>query len=67
MIRVLPTVPPSPLLDAVEDWVSPFVESLWKSEADSRTIAALRDTLLPKLIFGDLRLSHAEGTPEVDA
>jgi type I restriction enzyme, S subunit len=29
--------------------------------AQSRTLAALRDTLLPKLISGELRVRRAEG------
>ena len=31
-----------------------------QSERESRTLAALRDTLLPKLISGELRVKDAE-------
>jgi len=34
------------------------------NERESRTLAALRDTLLPKLISGDLRVQDAEGLVE---
>lgn len=53
-------IPPSPLLHAIDSHLSPIVESLWKREAISRTLAALRDTLLPKLISGELRVKDAE-------
>jgi type I restriction enzyme S subunit len=32
-----------------------------KASAESRTLAALRDTLLPKLISGEVRVKDAEG------
>ena len=37
-----------------------MIESLWKREVESRTLAALRDALLPKLISGELRVNYAE-------
>lgn len=37
--------------------VGPMVESLWKRNVESRILAALRDTLLPKLISGEVRLT----------
>jgi hypothetical protein len=37
--------------------LQPMVESTWGRTAESRTLAALRDALLPKLVSGDLRLS----------
>lgn len=53
-------LPPKPLLDAIDTAVSPLVESLWRREVESRTLAAVRDTLLPKLISGELRVNAAE-------
>ncbi len=53
-------VPPSRLLDAVDARVSPLVENLWKREVQSRTLAALRDALLPKFISGVLRVKDAD-------
>ncbi len=53
-------VPTRSLLGAIDAWISPMAESLWKREQESRTLAALRDTLLPKLISGELRVNDAE-------
>jgi type I restriction enzyme, S subunit len=53
-------VPPSTLIRAIDSYLSPIVESLWKRETMSRTLATLRDTLLSKLISGDLRVKDAE-------
>jgi len=36
--------------------IAPLFESLWKREVECRTLAALRDALLPKLISGELRI-----------
>jgi type I restriction enzyme S subunit len=49
-------VPPSALLDVMDATMSPIIEALWKREVESRTLAALRDALLPKLISGELRV-----------
>ena len=38
----------------------PLFERLVSNERESRTLAALRDTLLPKLISGELRVSDAD-------
>jgi hypothetical protein len=35
-------------------------ERIEHNDSESRTLAALRDTLLPKLISGDLRVKDAE-------
>jgi type I restriction enzyme S subunit len=53
-------IPPAPLLHAIDVRMSPMIESLWKREVESRTLSALRDTLLPKLISGELRLKDPE-------
>jgi type I restriction enzyme S subunit len=37
-----------------------MVESVWKRNVESRTLAVLRDALLPELISGDLRVRDAE-------
>ena len=36
----------------------PLYEQLVEKERESRTLAALRDTLLPKLISGELRIER---------
>lgn len=40
--------------------VSPFFQQVVNHEIESRTLAALRDALLPKLISGELRVKDAE-------
>ena len=40
-----------------EDVVRPFIRLINHNERESRTLAALRDTLLPKLLSGELRVS----------
>ena len=48
---------PSPgLLAAMDAIMGPLVESIWHRQVESRTLVALRDTLLPKLISGELRV-----------
>jgi type I restriction enzyme S subunit len=52
---------PSPaLLRAMDVVFAPFIESTWRRAVESRTLGALRDALLPKLISGELRVKDAE-------
>ncbi len=53
-------VPLAALLEAMSEQLDPLIESLWKRERESRTLAALRDALLPRLISGELRIEDAE-------
>jgi type I restriction enzyme S subunit len=53
-------VPSPDLLRAMDAVMQPIVESTWRRDIQSRTLAALRDTLLPKLISGELRIQDAE-------
>lgn len=48
-------VPAKAIPSEIDQQMSPLFESLWKREVESRTLAALRDALLPKLISGELR------------
>ena len=51
---------PSPaLLKAMDGVFAPIVESTWRRAVESRTLATLRDALLPKLISGELRVKDA--------
>ncbi len=51
--------PPRPLLEAFSGVAHSFLAREWDSEAECRTLAVLRDTLLPKLISGELRVRAA--------
>ncbi len=53
-------LPPQPLLRAFEDRAGPLLLRVLACTSESRTLAALRDALLPKLISGDLRLDDPE-------
>jgi len=39
---------------------APIFDSVFSNEADSISVCRLRDTLLPKLISGELRVPDAE-------
>ena len=48
------------LSDLFEEVGRPIFERIAESTARSQTLATLRDTLLPRLISGQLRLPEAE-------
>jgi type I restriction enzyme S subunit len=48
------------LLNAFEETVTPLYDRVLINCEESRTLAALRDALLPKLISGELRMRDAE-------
>ncbi|MBA3877824.1 MAG: restriction endonuclease subunit S [Anaerolinea sp.] len=53
-------VPPTSLLDAMTGRFQPLLEDLVAVRLQSRTLAALRDALLSKLISGELRVKDVE-------
>ena len=53
-------LPPQPLLNTFEGRAAPVFQRVLKNSHESRTLAALRDALLPKLISGKLRLGDAK-------
>ena len=48
------------LLTAMDVVFAPIVESTWRRAVEARTLATLRDALLPKLISGELQVKDAE-------
>ncbi len=52
--------PSKPLLSQFEHGAEPLLARSLECRRESRTLAALRDTLLPKLISGELRVKDAE-------
>ena len=52
-------IPPPPLLDAMTRTMSPLIDQLSANRIQSRTLATLRDTLLPKLLSGELSVANA--------
>ena len=54
-------VPPSPVAEAFGDLVQPWFERAMCLGRQSRSLATLRDTLLPKLLSAELRVEDARG------
>lgn len=52
--------PPDDVLERMGIVMAPLVEQAIQNELESRNLAQLRDTLLPKLISGELRIADAE-------
>ena len=57
-------VPPPDLLKAMTRIMAPVIELIIANRTQSRTLATLRDALLPKLLSGELRALTASGSME---
>lgn len=57
-------LPPAKVLEAFNPIFAPLVKSQWRRAVQSRTIAEVRDTLLPKLISGELRVTDVKSRVE---
>ena len=53
-------VPPRNLLDSMTLTMSPIIDQLIANRIQSRTLAVLRDTLLPKLLSGELSVENLQ-------
>jgi len=53
-------IPTQPVLDYMNGILSSMLEQILSNHEQAQTLAQLRDTLLPKLISGQLRLPEAE-------
>ena len=53
-------VPDAPVAEAFRRQCQPWYNQIVANKQQSRTLAALRDTLLPKLLSGELRATDAE-------
>jgi len=60
MARYPVVVPPDNVAAAFSSHVHPLTDRIILSARESRTLASLRDTLLPKLLSGELRVKDAE-------
>jgi type I restriction enzyme, S subunit len=54
------SLPNCRVLEAFDDIASPILDAIAGYAEESRTLGKLRDTLLPKLISGELRIASAE-------
>lgn len=61
---VLVTYPTESIVSAFENLLSPVMERIKENLKQAQTLATLRDTLLPRLISGQLRLPEAEALLE---
>jgi len=55
-------LPPDALMKAFNELISPLFERIVDNIHESRTLAALRDLLLPRLMSGEIRLKDSEQT-----
>jgi len=53
-------VPSDPVLQAANALISPLIERLIANNLESRTLASIRDALLPKLLSGEIRVKDME-------
>lgn len=56
-------IPSQLLLDAMTRTMSPLIDQLIANRIQSRTLTTLRDTLLPKLLSGELRADQHAAVP----
>lgn len=57
--RFLVVVPDTKVLGAFNQYCQPWYDRIVSSKRESRTLSALRDALLPRLISGELRVQDA--------
>ena len=60
LTEALVCVPLQPLLDRMDKVIAPLIGKQTTNSIESRTLATLRDTLLPKLISGEIRVKGME-------
>lgn len=60
MARYSIVLPEKSIVDAFSEMVGPIISRILTSIHESRALADLRDTLLPKVISGELRVKNAE-------
>ena len=60
MARYETCVPGAGVLQAFDEVISPMLERILANIHESRTLAATRDLLLPKLMSGEVRVKDAE-------
>jgi hypothetical protein len=66
--RPIPAVTlPAPVMQVFDSMVRPLYERIVRSARETHTLTTLRDTLLPKLISGELRVTRAASPNEATA
>lgn len=59
LAEAMVTVPPAEVLEAADKVIRPLFDAFVQRELESQTLAALRDSLLPRLMSGELRVGEA--------
>ena len=67
MARYEITIPSKQVAEAFTVWIRPLIDRLTALVHESRTLAAIRDALLPKLLSGEIRVGDAERLAGVQA
>ncbi len=62
--RISLAMPCTSIMDAFDGLARPLYETIVSNVKESRTLTALRDVLLPKLLSGEIRLDEAERAAE---
>jgi type I restriction enzyme S subunit len=62
--RIPVVIPTKSVVEAFANWAAPLTAKARFARAESRTLAELRDILLPKLISGEIRIRDAEELAE---
>lgn len=57
-------VPPPKLMRAMNVIIQPILEGTWTREVQSRTLAVIRDALLPRLMSGQIRMRDGQALCE---
>ncbi|MBY7893124.1 restriction endonuclease subunit S [Vibrio fluvialis] len=66
IIKALPIiVPTKEILGSFDTLVKPLFDKIKSNQIENQNLEALRDTLLPKLLSGEIELGHAEEMAEV--
>jgi len=60
ILSILVIIPPKPLRDAFNRFGHPILDRILSNHGESSTLSSIRDSLLPKLISGELRVPDAE-------
>ncbi|EHU4958667.1 restriction endonuclease subunit S [Vibrio parahaemolyticus] len=62
-VQTMPfAIPPISILEKFDEFVAPNMQMIKSHGSENRTLAALRDTLLPKLLSGEIELAEISKT-----
>ena len=65
LTEALVVVPPAEILTRADALIGPLLSRGIQNSLESRTLASIRDALLPKLLSGEIRVKDAERFAEV--